>query len=256
VTSRVALLFLPLVVGCHRDLAIDDHRWLCANNADCDLSFECDPTIGECIPSATDGGALDGGYATIIVTDEKGMMYAVDQGPPGPPAMIGCADGRREGLLDLSRFPAIAACIGSWTSTVSLRDPPSGVPCGNDLGPCNTPADVCAAGWTICASSGDVAELTSRLTASECDSAGGYRYTAAVSHCAQAQANTCPKMPGTSNPCWGDRWCGEPVCCGAACSRMNVCKNGVYLMDTHVAYLHKGCATVPPQASGGVLCCQ
>ena len=33
-------------------------------------------------------------------------------------AASGCADGTREGLLDASRFPQIAACAGEWSGTV------------------------------------------------------------------------------------------------------------------------------------------
>jgi hypothetical protein len=246
------------VQGCHRDLGIDAHRWACATTADCSPSFECDPTTRTCVSSSTvapDAGVLqDAGYTAIVVTDEAGMHFAVIQGPPGPPSAVGCADGRREGLVDMSRYPTIAGCIGSWTSSVSMRDPPTGKACGNDLAPCAVPADLCASGWNVCSSTGAVSDLTRRLTGAECESAGAYRYEAAISHCNSQQANQCPS-PGADYPCWTARWCAEPVCCGAACNHNNVCKSGVWPNRTFVAFLHRGCATIPAQIAGGVLCC-
>lgn len=74
-------------------------------------------------------------------------------------AIIGCADGTREGFTDLSIFPNIAACAGVWETSKNLRSPKSGTPCGGPMVICNQPADLCSNGWRVCASSGDLNDL-------------------------------------------------------------------------------------------------
>jgi hypothetical protein len=90
----------------------------------------------------------------------------------------GCADGTREGFVDIKAYPNIAGCSGGWSIPgVMLENPGVAPDCptvpthdtttpacnrrgGND-GPlpggngCNV-ADLCAAGWHVCTSAQDV----------------------------------------------------------------------------------------------------
>lgn len=74
-----------------------------------------------------------------------------------PPAPAGCADGTREGFVDLVSFPAIAACDGYWAAPgvgaaaltdCSSTNDPSGSGCSI--------ANLCATGWHVCRSQLDV----------------------------------------------------------------------------------------------------
>jgi hypothetical protein len=91
---------------------------------------------------------------------------------------IGCADGQREGFVNVSTHPNIAGCGGGWTIPgVSLfapseapacpglrprdtRNPACGNAAGDDSGNpsgtgCNV-ADLCAPGWHVCLDANDV----------------------------------------------------------------------------------------------------
>jgi hypothetical protein len=90
----------------------------------------------------------------------------------------GCADGTREGFANLNTFPNIAGCSGGWTVPGVMATNPGTAPAcptiathdtvtpacsrmgGNDgLNPngagCDV-ADLCAAGWHVCATSADI----------------------------------------------------------------------------------------------------
>jgi hypothetical protein len=57
---------------------------------------------------------------------------SIEAGMPPTAASSGCADGTREGLLDIAAFPNVAACGGSWSGNVANARP------------------LCAAGWAPC----------------------------------------------------------------------------------------------------------
>jgi hypothetical protein len=70
---------------------------------------------------------------------------------------VGCADGAREGFLDLARHPRIAACAGAWDVPGVTRDdlvPACGRHGGDDgtnvEGTGCAAADLCATGWRVC----------------------------------------------------------------------------------------------------------
>ena len=78
------------------------------------------------------------------------------------PSIVGCADGTREGFLDLVRFNNIAACGGAWQIPGIHHD--EGPACNRNSG--NTSAnpdavgcnieDLCAEGWHVCLGRDDV----------------------------------------------------------------------------------------------------
>ncbi len=94
----------------------------------------------------------------------------------GAPAIMGCADGSREGFLETSSrgWPGIAGCAGAWsvpglmpTAARTTRcDRRSGNTSENPLGVGCGPGDLCAAGWHICVGAGEV----QRVSPSHCES--------------------------------------------------------------------------------------
>jgi len=71
--------------------------------------------------------------------------------------LYGCSDGEREGFLDATSFPDIAACSGGWSEKGILDTAPlcsriSGDDSQNPEGIECSAADLCAEGWRVCAS--------------------------------------------------------------------------------------------------------
>jgi hypothetical protein len=92
------------------------------------------------------------------------VAVVADPFPPAEPEP-GCADGTREGFVDQSEFPQVAACAGAWS--VPGITPASVAPTcnrqGGDDGPnpegsgCSS-ADLCAEGWHVCDGWQDLAQ--------------------------------------------------------------------------------------------------
>jgi hypothetical protein len=77
------------------------------------------------------------------------------------PFVSGCSDGTREGFLDASTYPNLAACGGAW-DVPGIHHPVAACnwEAGNDgINPqgegCNV-TDICAAGWHVCLGKDDV----------------------------------------------------------------------------------------------------
>jgi hypothetical protein len=120
-------------------------------------------------PDSGDAGAGELPPALDAAADGTGADGAdVPEVEVGPPAtIVGCADGVREGLLDLATYPAIAACEGGWQVQGLLSNAAHTPACargGGNQGAqpdgegCSA-ADLCAAGWHVCESA---AEVTSK----------------------------------------------------------------------------------------------
>jgi hypothetical protein len=196
-----------------------------------------------------------------------GVCQAPDAsgGGTGASTAVGCADGEREGYVDASRFPDIAACAGP-AGGLDLRAAPIGIPCGDDVtssvpGPvpvqCLSAGDFCARGWHVCMRSGDADEIPSLIDDEDClgDVAGRGTFVAAASHCSAIGANggTCEYREPL--PCSTRGACAEPVCCGTDCA-FGMCVDGVYPAGTAtVPDTNFGCANVNPAVTG-VLCCR
>jgi len=204
---------------------------------ECTSMSGCDgPDPGVCEPEAvgtpcSDGGSCDG--AGRCVTP-------------------GCADGTREGFEDAASFPTIASCAGDWPGRQSLRSPRSGEACGDDLGDCATPADLCAPGWHVCMVQGNAEDLHGRVSDVVCDSelAGEGVFVAASSHCSVRDA--CGYHEPL--PCWGRGYCSEAVCCGTGCG-LGGCTDAVWEGTTSIAPdINRGCGRAGNNVHG-VLCC-
>lgn len=77
------------------------------------------------------------------------------------PLVIGCADGSREGFVDLGTYPNLAACSGAWDVPGAFHSAPT---CGREAGNggananglgCNV-EDLCAGGWHVCYGPDDI----------------------------------------------------------------------------------------------------
>lgn len=193
------------------------------------------------------------------IVDDNGNTLLVQQGVRGEPGVVGCADGQREGLVDAARYPRIAGCLGQWGGTQSLRGRTTGRACGDDLGNCVAPADLCAPGWHVCGADGSIAEV-SQLSADECFHAGTPRFSAAISHCESQDGCATDREGGNGDghyACFESGWCSEAVCCGESCGEFGACTDGVWPGATHIAQgMDQGCGAMTSLRAGGVLCCR
>lgn len=206
-------------------------------------------------PAMSGPGGMQTGATSDTTTDDRGRSIRLEHGAPGNPAVVGCADGRREAFLDLTRFPRIAGCLGSWMGRQSLRAAPTARACGDEIGPCDTPADLCAPGWHVCGANGAVQELR-QVSAVDCETAGGGRFSAAISHCKAQQGCSADPSPAASYSCFEHGWCSEPVCCGRDCGQFGACRDGVWQQHTHIPEgVDQGCGSMDSHRAGGVLCC-
>ncbi len=179
------------------------------------------------------------------------------EGEPGEPAVAGCADGQREGFADQERFPDVAGCLGRWKGRRSLRAPPKGRPCGDDLGPCEVPADVCAEGWHVCASDGNPNDVRDRLDPESCaDGAGPGKFVAGMSHGQSREMCPPPPEPHTVFPCYTRDYMAEPVCCGQGCA-LGRCRDALWPGETRISKgRNEGCEQLTSAHNGGVMCCR
>ena len=108
----------------------------------------------------------------LSVWDDQGVAGCVPalvavSAAPSPPvkASVGCADGTREGFVDMNAYPQIAACAGAWDHPGITPDSVVAT-CGNqggNSGPkasgsgCSS-ADLCAVGWHVCKGWQEVAQ--------------------------------------------------------------------------------------------------
>lgn len=115
------------------------------------------------VGSSAASGAGAGATTTTASSGSGGATSSQSASASSSGSAIGCADGQREGFVDLATYPNIAACAGGWTTPGVLGNvaPSCGLQGGDD-GP-NPPgigcavSDLCAAGWHVCSSKGDVA---------------------------------------------------------------------------------------------------
>ncbi len=182
--------------------------------------------------------------------------YKYAEGTKGDPKVVGCADGQREGFADVTKNPRVAGCVGTWPATKSLRDKPTGKPCGDDGEKCAVPADLCATGWHVCGADGKGSDLVDHTTPKECDNAGPGRFNAAMSHSPTDEINPCPVIKKDALlPCVQSGLGSEPVCCGNDC-KSGKCKDAVWKGKTKISIgTSEGCGAVASDRNPGVMCC-
>ena len=229
------------------------------------------PTLAKCLAFSVGLGLLlqaacvcgpgpnVGGYDEPGAKDPPRSLQGIKfiESEKGDPAVIGCADGQREGFADIQRHRRIAGCLATWEGTKSLRDKPTGKACGDDgKGVCTVPADACAPGWHACGNNGKNDDLKTHTTFKACNKeAGPGKFVAAMSH-GQTE-ELCPPAPTAETvfPCMDSSFCAEPVCCGDNC-QFGKCRDGVWKGQTRISLgKAEGCGSVTSERNGGVLCC-
>ena len=146
-------------------------------------------------------GGVDGaaGRPDAARTDAGGIADALAEVGTDAPVIspIGCADGTREGFLNVQGYPLIAACAGGWDVPGLLSANALAPQCGRqggNSGPspagagCSV-ADLCAEGWHVCLTAHEVFQ-----NAGDCKDAVG---PAGTNHAffvtrQRALGNTCP----------------------------------------------------------------
>jgi hypothetical protein len=113
------------------------------------------------------GGGQAGDMETAGTSGGGGAAGTANVTMPDP----GCADGTREGFVDIGVYPSIAACAGGWDEpgllSIASQTPECDRNAGNEG---NNPeghgcsvADLCAAGWHVCETAHDVALATGNV---------------------------------------------------------------------------------------------
>jgi hypothetical protein len=212
------------------------------------------------------GAGGDGTYdASAVDGDDGSTTGTPDAGPPA--WVVGCADGTREGLQSLARFPDVAACSGGWTvpGLVSPQTltPQCGRAAGNDGakpdGEGCSVADLCADGWHVCESAHELA-----AKAMNCDEAfpGGAVKMFFASR-QRAQGTTCDttNTAGTNNV-YGCGNFGSNATCTPFMHMLRdsdckanppwMCVDGPLSQSTSELMD----VTKPSSEHGGVLCCR
>lgn len=116
------------------------------------LGTDCDDGDPDAHPGAAD--VCNGGDDDCNGTADDGLCR------------VGCADGQREGFVDLAGEPDIAGCAGGFAIAGLLADAaPACGRAGGDDGRlpdgagCNA-TDLCGLGWHVCLTAGQVASAT------------------------------------------------------------------------------------------------
>jgi hypothetical protein len=213
----------------------------------------CGPPPNKNVAKKVGTEAKGGDNAPTALTDVQ-----FEESPAGgDPAVVGCADGQREGFADIAKFPTIAGCLGVWEGKATLRKGQTSKACGDDLDVCSSPADVCAQGWHVCARDGDYHDLSDRVDEAQCaQGAGPGKFVAAISHVKKKKECAPPPAPTTRYPCLDTGWGAEPVCCGQGC-KFGTCRDTVWVGKTRISLgTSEGCGAVTSERNGGILCCK
>jgi hypothetical protein len=191
----------------------------------------------------------------------------------GAPEFVGCADGQREGFLDIERFDDLAGCALTLSNPTSMLKQPTGVACGDDFPeapPCRGPEDACAVGWHICLRDGKLGEIRSIITAIECQLAdelrdGSFSNLGFVAAGSLAYGSS-DRVVCDNDVSAGDRvYCGDNsegkeclLCCGGACEFVTTSEFASGLWGPIETPVHQvdRCDSLTLTAPIGVLCCK
>jgi hypothetical protein len=156
---------------------------------------------------------------------------------------VGCTDGTREGFVDVTVHPDLAACAGAWQGDLDT----------------STSADgLCATGWHVCnAADSEPRALTMQVATSF---PGCFAFRASVDGLDGCEALDCTNAPGRDNVAAVGGSCGTL----SGVSRM-VADGGACLADRGI--IASQCCSVslpgpsrtagcPQRGESGVLCCR
>ena len=218
--------------------------------------FKCGNPIPESMQGLESVGTRSGRTLSAVNVTTQAWTFVFSQSPPPPrPGITGCGDNSCDAFCDVD---GVSGCLATWNTTPSLRAPRTGAACGGSLGPCASPADACAIGWSLCLSNSStgLATFRSRMSPEQCAVNSGHmplRFVAAMSHALEP----CPAAPVTTdNGCASSGYGAEPICCGSGCS-IPSCPNSVWQNATRIHIDESdGCGAMNATTVNGVLCCK
>jgi hypothetical protein len=221
--------------------------------------------------AAPDAAGRDTGLLRADLSPGLDTVLSIDVGESpgleGPPAIVGCSDGTREGFRDYSTWQSIAGCAGGFAVPCVVAAPqptcglqagdtslrPTGVGCGA--------ADLCATGWHVCADAADVKRHSPTGGCEGCVLAGEPRFFLVAS--GASSMGICSPDPGAANDLHGCGGLGEPESpeCSPLTRRMGfadcLATGGVWACGTAEQSLQEAAlVTKTGPTLGGVLCCR
>jgi hypothetical protein len=178
----------------------------------------------------TSGTSSEGGVATIpdaaAAYNADGRLSvsdaepAKDVGEPlgvvGPPEVVGCSDGTREGFRDFVTWQNIAGCAGGWDQPGVIGSPELSSACSLNAGDSSanpngmgcSAADLCAAHWHICLDGYDVSQHSPTGDCESCVPAGEPRFFLVAS--GASSMGMCYPDPLATNDLHGCGGLGQP----------------------------------------------
>jgi hypothetical protein len=218
-----------------------------------------------------DGGdAADVGDVPIDMRrrDAPPLLNEAPPGVAGPPEVVGCADGTREGFPDPTAWRRIAGCAGTFTlpgltgpvarapqcgrlGGNSSAKPPAGVQC--------SVSDLCAEGWHVCENGEDVR----RSSPTECESAAPEGYVAFfVTRASATPYGLCIDDVTQANDLHGCGNLGQPEASGCQpldrrLTFVECFRSLAWSCGDETGHLDEGNRVTKPGAGqGGALCCR
>jgi hypothetical protein len=235
-------------------------------------SFGCE-VLSSGLPGAAgpDAGERDAPPDRADLPLAFDAVFAIDVGESpglvGPPAIVGCSDGTREGFRDYGAWRDIAGCAGGFDipGVVAARKPACGLQAG-DTGVLPTgagcgAADLCAAGWHVCEDATDVKKHSPTGDCEGCVLAGEPRFFLVAA--GASAMGICSSDPGATNDLHGCGGLGQPESpeCSPLTRRMGfadcLATAGVWACGTAEQNLNEAAlVTKTGPTLGGVLCCR
>ncbi|MFT7679487.1 MAG: hypothetical protein ACI8QC_003489 [Planctomycetota bacterium] len=140
----------------------------------CGDAASCQEGVWEDAATCNGAGGCDAGEVSACPSEPclSECWEGVD------PAVVGCADGSREGFTDKTSYPDVASCGGAWSVPGVFQGGPA---CGRNAGNhgenaagagCNV-QDLCAEGWSICST---ISQVTTHMGEGGCDDAVAVTY--------------------------------------------------------------------------------
>ena len=260
------------------DDACDRARGCTTEPTDCDDRTVC--TIDSCDPAAGCG------HAAIVCNDADPCTADRCDAALGcsfpPTDCLGCADGSRDGFLDVDRYDVIAACAGGFGNAGLSRgfsptcDRGAGDDGPNPTGSGCSATDLCAPGWHVCVGAADVEAHSPDGCAGASDGAPSSFFATrqtgpGCGHCATGTDTGCSSSECRPGCAQTDRTTNDIFGCGnlgsmpqaSSCGVLdrfsnNQCSELVppWRCDGDPSGLRESDLVVKPGAAGGgVLCC-
>lgn len=175
----------------------------------------------------------------------------------------GCADGEREGFVDIAGNPRIAGCNGAWSIPGARSIPACERGAGDDTlnltGAGCSAVDLCAVGWHVCGSVQDVANSLGATTCANAAPVAGYFAT----QVSGPGTGNCSANPADTNDNFG---CGNIGAApnAATCSPLSSFSNNLCgALPVTDGWSCEGASGVTEQTrirkllpqNGGVACC-